>query len=159
MGSNKSTLSESKMKTCMEVTFLSRSEINRVHRLYKSLQKAFDTEPPFSVTDRVRCTTLRESAQFANNPLGALLLRAFSGDGNRTMSFDEMLDLFSVFGRRAPFHVKCIYAFRIYDVDQDGVIGYDDIYDLTVLVSIRCMRPLLGSCDSVAKHRHKCEYM
>ena len=52
-----------------------------------------------------------------------------------SMSFDETLDLFSVFSPAAPFHVKCLYAFRIYDIDQDGVIGYQDMYDIAVLVS------------------------
>ena len=38
----------------------------------------------------------------------------FSEDGSGDMSFDDFLDMFSVFSESAPRSVKANYAFRIY---------------------------------------------
>ena len=38
----------------------------------------------------------------------------FSEDGSGDMSFDDFLDMFSVFSEAAPRDIKCVYAFRIY---------------------------------------------
>jgi Ca2+-binding EF-hand superfamily protein len=38
----------------------------------------------------------------------------FSEDGSGDMSFDDFLDMFSVFSESAPRDIKTTYAFKIY---------------------------------------------
>lgn len=66
-----------------------------------------------------------------------------NGNTSESMNFDQVLDVFSVFSYNAPFTVKCIYAFRIYDVDCDGFIGRQDIFDIAALVRIGCNHAII----------------
>ena len=38
----------------------------------------------------------------------------FSEDGHGDMTFDDFLDMFSVFSEAAPRDIKVVYAFKIY---------------------------------------------
>ena len=44
------------------------------------------------------------------------------------MSFNDFLEMFSVFCDRAPKELKSHYAFMIYDYDGDGQLNRRDIY-------------------------------
>ena len=48
--------------------------------------------------------------------------QVFSEDGSGDMSFEDFLDMMSVFSEGATRDVKASYAFRIYDFDDDGYI-------------------------------------
>uniref|UniRef100_A0A1I7XNP5 Calcium and integrin binding family member 2 n=1 Tax=Heterorhabditis bacteriophora TaxID=37862 RepID=A0A1I7XNP5_HETBA len=54
-------------------------------------------------------------------------LRVFSEDGRGNLTFDDFLDMFSVFSEMAPLQLKLKYAFRIYDFDSDDHLGHDDL--------------------------------
>lgn len=43
------------------------------------------------------------------------------------MSFEDFLDLMSIFSEQAPRDLKVFYAFKIYDFDGDKYIGSDDL--------------------------------
>ena len=45
----------------------------------------------------------------------------FSEDGSGDMSFDDFLDMFSVFSEAAPRDIKCVYAFRIYGKCHENI--------------------------------------
>ena len=51
---------------------------------------------------------------FQENPFCERICQVFSEDGSGDMSFDDFLDMFSVFSEAAPRDIKCVYAFRIY---------------------------------------------
>jgi len=42
----------------------------------------------------------------------------FSEDGQGDMTFDDFLDMFSVFSEAAPRDVKAVYAFKIYGMSR-----------------------------------------
>lgn len=48
------------------------------------------------------------------------MCEVFSIDGSGAMTFEDFLDLMSVFSEGATRDVKASYAFRIYDFDSDG---------------------------------------
>lgn len=48
------------------------------------------------------------------NPFRQRICEVFSEDGSGKMSFDDFLDMFSVFSKAAPRDIKTVYAFRIY---------------------------------------------
>ena len=43
------------------------------------------------------------------------------------MTFEDFLDMMSVFSDGAPKNVKVEYAFRIYDFDENDMISSDDL--------------------------------
>jgi hypothetical protein len=48
-------------------------------------------------------------------------------DNQNDMSFEDFLDMASVFSEGATRDVKSSYAFRMYDFDDDGYLGEDDL--------------------------------
>lgn len=48
------------------------------------------------------------------NPFKRRICEVFSEDGSGSMSFDDFLDMFSIFSEAAPRDIKTVYAFRIY---------------------------------------------
>ncbi|XP_058793969.1 calcium and integrin-binding family member 3-like [Phymastichus coffea] len=58
--------------------------------------------------------TSLEPGQLSNND--------FSG-----MCFEDFLEMMSVFSEHAPRDLKVFYAFRIYDFDEDGLVGLSDL--------------------------------
>jgi calcium and integrin-binding protein 2 len=51
----------------------------------------------------------------------------FSEDGCGNLTFDDFLDMFSVFSEMAPLQLKLKFAFRIYDFDGDEFLGREDL--------------------------------
>ena len=64
----------------------------------------------FQMTDDV--TIVVQCLQ--ENPFRERICQVFSEDGSGDMSFDDFLDMFSVFSEAAPRDIKCVYAFKIY---------------------------------------------
>ena len=48
------------------------------------------------------------------NPFGTRILRMFSSEDDDRLSFEDFLDMLSVFSRAAPVTLKTSYAFRLY---------------------------------------------
>ncbi|KFM59133.1 Calcium and integrin-binding protein 1, partial [Stegodyphus mimosarum] len=46
------------------------------------------------------------------------------------MSFEDFLQMMSIFSDSCPKTIKAEYAFRIYDFDEDGLISDEDIKEL-----------------------------
>ncbi|KFQ13940.1 Calcium and integrin-binding protein 1, partial [Leptosomus discolor] len=53
-----------------------------------------------------------------------------SDDGDGSMSFDDFLDMLSVFSDAATLPIKSHYAFRIFDFDADGTLDRKDLEKL-----------------------------
>jgi calcium and integrin-binding protein 2 len=65
--------------------------------------------------------------ELKENPYRRRIMAIFSEDGSGEMSFNDFLEMFSVFCERAPKELKAYYAFRIYDYDGDGFLSLADI--------------------------------
>ena len=51
---------------------------------------------------------------YQENPFRRRICEVFSEDGRGNLTFDDFLDMFSVFSEMAPLQLKLKYAFRIY---------------------------------------------
>ncbi|GBM78740.1 Calcium and integrin-binding family member 3 [Araneus ventricosus] len=65
--------------------------------------------------------------ELKENPFRQRICKVFSNDGSGNLTFDDFLDMFSVFSEQAPRNVKQVYAFKIYDYDGDQFIGPKDL--------------------------------
>uniref|UniRef100_A0A8V0X4C5 Calcium and integrin binding family member 1 n=1 Tax=Gallus gallus TaxID=9031 RepID=A0A8V0X4C5_CHICK len=66
------------------------------------------------------------------NPFQHRICHVFSTseDGDDSMSFEDFLDMLSVFSDAATSDIKSRYAFRIFDFDDDGVLDGKDLEKL-----------------------------
>lgn len=65
--------------------------------------------------------------QFRNNPFASRIVDIFSERGDEKLTFDEFVDIFSVFSARATKEEKIKVAFRLYDFDDNGFIDPVDL--------------------------------
>ncbi|NWI18117.1 CIB1 protein, partial [Crypturellus soui] len=66
------------------------------------------------------------------NPFQHRICRVFStaADGSDSLSFEDFLDMLSVFSDAATSEIKSHYAFRIFDFDDDGTLDKKDLENL-----------------------------
>jgi calcium and integrin-binding protein 1 len=51
----------------------------------------------------------------------------FASSNDDYLTFDDFLDMMSVFSEGAPRDLKAVYAFRIYDFNNDDMLDADDL--------------------------------
>jgi calcium and integrin-binding protein 1 len=67
------------------------------------------------------------------NPFRKRIAEVFARDDHK-IGFDEYLEFLSVFSEEATADIKRLYAFRIYDHDEDGHLGKADL-----VKTIKCL--------------------
>merc|ERR1719206_44493 len=70
---------------------------------------------------------LLEMPELRVNPFRDRICKVFSEKGDGCLTFEDFLDMMSVFSEHAPKHVKVQYAFRIYDFNEDGQLCRNDL--------------------------------
>ncbi|GBO11872.1 Calcium and integrin-binding protein 1, partial [Araneus ventricosus] len=65
-----------------------------------------------------------------NNPFADRICEIFSSESDGLWSFEDFLDMVSVFSPATPPEKKAEYAFCIYDFDGDGFLSKEDIAKL-----------------------------
>uniref|UniRef100_A0A8C2UI83 Calcium and integrin binding 1 n=1 Tax=Coturnix japonica TaxID=93934 RepID=A0A8C2UI83_COTJA len=70
--------------------------------------------------------------EYQANPFQHRICHVFSTslDRDDSMSFEDFLDMLSVFSDAATSDIKSHYAFRIFDFDDDGVLDRKDLEKL-----------------------------
>ncbi|KAJ6220330.1 hypothetical protein RDWZM_006142 [Blomia tropicalis] len=73
--------------------------------------------------------------ELKENPFKERICKVFSHDGSGNMTFDDFLDMLSVFSEQASRSVKLHYAFRIYDFNGDSLITEEDIEQVVIALT------------------------
>lgn len=61
------------------------------------------------------------------NPFGDRICKVFSSSTDGDCTFEDFLDMMSVFSDASPKSVKAEHAFRIFDFDGDDMLGVGDL--------------------------------
>lgn len=61
------------------------------------------------------------------NPFGDRICQIFSSSHDGDCTFEDFLDMMSIFSDSAPKGVKAEHAFRIFDFDGDDMLGKADL--------------------------------
>ncbi|KAH7962215.1 hypothetical protein HPB52_014917 [Rhipicephalus sanguineus] len=85
--------------------------------------------------NKVVTFTDEQLEDYQENPFKERICKVFSHDGSGNMTFDDFLDMLSVFSEPSPRDVKVFYAFRIYDYDEDQMLGPGDIEKATIALT------------------------
>ncbi|CAG0925490.1 unnamed protein product [Notodromas monacha] len=61
------------------------------------------------------------------NPFRKRLCQVFSKNNSGALTFDDFLDMMSVLSEASPRQIRVAYAFRIFDYNDDGYLGWSDL--------------------------------
>ncbi|KAK6178711.1 hypothetical protein SNE40_011232 [Patella caerulea] len=130
MGNKVTTFTDDQLEAYQDCTFFTRKEILRVFKRYQELAPDLI---PFNMTGdesrkiKMPVDVIEGMAELNENPFKTRVCEVFSEDGSGNMSFDDFLDMFSVFSEAAPRDIKTAYGFRIYDFDGDNYLSRPDL--------------------------------
>lgn len=130
MGNKVSTFTEEQLDAYQDCTFFTRKEILRIFNRYRMLSPEnvpLDMKDGKTNSFKIPLTEIEKMTELKENPFKERICKVFSEDGTGDMSFDDFLDMFSVFSEAAPRDIKTTYAFKIYDFDCDNYISRDDL--------------------------------
>jgi len=123
-------------------TFFNKKEILHIHKRFVGHvygdDKTKEQLPPSLNTTPVSMEKFLTLPELQYNPFVEQICKVFSSRGNGDLSFEDFLDMMSVFSETATRDVKASYAFRIYDYNNDG---YLDKADLKRTVQTLCNPP------------------
>jgi len=115
-------------------TNLTKNEVLEIWKIFDNVNKdenaaarELDANKEDARNKRLNKEEVGSVEQLANNPFTPRLVDIFSERGDECLTFDEFLDLFSVFSSRAPKEEKIKVAFRMYDFDDNGFIDPVDL--------------------------------
>lgn len=91
--------------------------MNRVYKHYRDLRP--DLVPKRMTEDQASNIQLSHQditvlEELRENPFKQQICEAFSRDGKGNLTFEDFLDLLSVFSEHCPRDIKVFYAFKIY---------------------------------------------
>ncbi|XP_002730829.1 calcium and integrin-binding family member 2-like [Saccoglossus kowalevskii] len=129
MGNKESVFTQEQLDIYQDCTYFTRKEILRLFKRFHCLNPEVvpkdmkNEEDSFKVPyeDIVRMPELQE------NPFKRRICEVFSECGDGSLSFDDFLDMMSMFSESAPSDLKAYYAFLIYDFDNDKYLGPYDL--------------------------------
>ncbi|XP_071438584.1 calcium and integrin-binding family member 2 [Hetaerina americana] len=156
MGNKIITFTEQQLEDYQDCTFFTRKEILRVHKRFREVSpelvpKTMTGNEAMTIqVPREKMETLQELRE---NPFRRRICEVFSRDGSGDMTFEDFLDLLSVFSEQAPRDIKVLYAFRIYDFDGDDHIGPSDLEQTLKLLTRSELAPeeVTQVCEKVVE--------
>ncbi|MBZ3880058.1 Calcium and integrin-binding protein 1 [Sciurus carolinensis] len=111
-----------------DLTFLTKQEILLAHRRFCELLPQEHRSVEESLQARVSFELILSIPELKANPFKERICRVFSTSPTRdSLSFEDFLDLLSVFSDTATPDIKSHYAFRIFDFDDDGTLDREDL--------------------------------
>lgn len=127
MGSGSSAFSEKELEDYQELTYFTKKEILHVHKRFSEL------DPESLKNDKnakLPKSKIMELQELKVNPFSDRICEVFSSSGDGDLTFEDFLDMMSVFSDNAPKTVKVEYAFKIYDFDGDDMISTADLCEV-----------------------------
>ena len=99
-------------------TYLTQKEILHCYKTFKAIDPLVLHNNKNAALPNNKILNIPELKQ---NPFKDRICKVFSTSKDGDMTFEDFLDMMSVFSKNAPRNVKIEYAFRVYDFDEVGV--------------------------------------
>lgn len=150
MGANTSALTDNQLKQYQRNTSFSQKEIcylwNKFYKLCNINEKIVKGE---SNSIRASFDQIKAMPELKENPFNHRICEVFAtpsevmldsenGSANseaNSLSFENFLDMVYIFSEQASLEEKMKFAFKIYDEDDDGYIGRDDLHSIVSLMT------------------------
>ncbi|KAI8849370.1 calcineurin subunit B [Chytridium lagenaria] len=119
MGTGSSKLQEPELEHLKTITTYSNDQINRLYGRFKQLDKAR--------SGTIRTEDILAIPELAMNPLANRIVSVIDAEGRNEINFKQFLQNLSVFSKDTKREQKLEFAFKVYDVNGDGVIDNADL--------------------------------
>ncbi|KAK2574374.1 Calcium and integrin-binding protein 1, partial [Acropora cervicornis] len=124
MGGHHSQFTEEQLKDYQELTYFTQKEILHCHKRFSQL----DPEAvKINANAKLPSRKIMTLPELRVNPFKDRICKVFSSSKDGELTFEDFLDMMSVFSENAPKSVKVEYAFRIYDFNEDDYICENDL--------------------------------
>ncbi|XP_070543565.1 calcium and integrin-binding family member 2-like [Ptychodera flava] len=142
MGNKESIFTEEQLETYQDCTFFTRKEILTLYKRFHSLSPELvptDMKNEEEYLVKIPYEDIVIMPELRENPFRRRICEIFSEEGDGNLTFDDFLDMMSVFSDSASSELKTFYAFHIYDFDNDKFLGQ---YDLIQTLKCICREEL-----------------
>jgi len=102
------------------VTHFDPEEIKRLGKRFRKLD--IDNSGTLSIEEFMSLPELQQ------NPLVQRVIEIFDTDGNKEIDFKEFIEGISQFSVKGDKDAKLKFAFKIYDINQDGFISNGELF-------------------------------
>ncbi|XP_065837283.1 calcium and integrin-binding family member 2-like [Oscarella lobularis] len=120
-------LDRKKLEEYQNCTYFTQREIKKIFAKFKRFMENWNQEKD-ATKDRLPHSKMTQFLpELENNPFSKRICTVFSSDRTGNLSFDDFLDMMSVFSEAAPRDLKATYAFKIYDFDGDEYLDAKDL--------------------------------
>ncbi|KAI8817384.1 uncharacterized protein EV422DRAFT_541598 [Fimicolochytrium jonesii] len=126
MGQGSSRLTAEEFDDLKSISTFSEAQIKTLYSRFRHLDK--DNSGTISLEEMTAIPEL------AMNPLANRVVAVFDLDGRNEVNFKQFVAALSVFSKRAKREQKLSFAFKVYDVNGDGVIDSSDLYHILKLM-------------------------
>ena len=127
MGNRQTVFDNSVLEQYQECSYFSKRQILKLYRRFSQLNPAKIDPHRGDACTRLTIEEVMNMSELKENPFRKRICQVFSTSDDGSISFEDMIDMFSAFSDRAPWDLKAAYAFRIYDFDHDRYIGLADL--------------------------------
>ncbi|XP_017784661.1 PREDICTED: calcium and integrin-binding protein 1-like [Nicrophorus vespilloides] len=124
MGQGKSQFSEEELQDYQDLTYFTKKEVLYAHQKFKSLAPE---KVGHNKNAKLPLSKVLMYPELGVNPFGERICKVFSSGHDGDCTFEDFLDMMSVFSDGAPKAVKAEHAFRIFDFDGDDMLGVSDL--------------------------------
>ncbi|XP_049816033.1 calcium and integrin-binding protein 1-like isoform X1 [Schistocerca nitens] len=107
-----------------DLTYFTKKEVLYAHQKFKSLAPE---KVGHNKNAKLPMSKILQYPELRVNPFGDRICRIFSSSHDGDCTFEDFLDMMSVFSDEAPKAVKAEHAFRIFDFDGDDMLGVSDL--------------------------------
>jgi len=131
-------IQEEELQDYLDLTYLTRGEIysavfrfrSYVHSSDGDAGCPSDGDTGWTTTSRYLFKDVCKVPELEVNPFSDRLCKVFSSKKDDMLSFEDYLDMLSVLSPRAPLQTKAMYAFRVFDFDEDEMLSREDLSNL-----------------------------
>ncbi|XP_063699000.1 calcium and integrin-binding protein 1-like [Culicoides brevitarsis] len=124
MGQTKSQFTDEELNEYEDLTYFTKKEILVAHRKFKALAPE---KVSHNKNAKLSMSKILQYPELKVNPFGDRICKVFSSDYSGDCTFEDFLDMMSVFSESSPKSVKAEHAFRIFDFDGDDMLGVNDL--------------------------------
>ncbi|KAK6618888.1 hypothetical protein RUM44_003269 [Polyplax serrata] len=124
MGQGRSQFTEEELQDYQDLTYFSKKEVLYAHQKFKALAPE---KVGHNKNAKLPMAKILQFPELKVNPFGDRICQVFSSSQDGDCTFEDFLDMMSVFSDAAPKTVKAEHAFRIFDFDGDDMLGVPDL--------------------------------
>mmetsp|Transcript_38214 Transcript_38214/g.61883 ORF Transcript_38214/g.61883 Transcript_38214/m.61883 type:complete len:179 (+) Transcript_38214:270-806(+) len=119
-GRGETRLNPRELEEMEKATNFTPKEIKRLYKRFKML----DTDKSGSISEQEFLSV----PELAQNPLVLRVINIIDADKNKSVDFMEFISALSIFSSKGDKEAKLQFAFKVYDVNEDGYISNEELF-------------------------------